>query len=57
VEGMNGEVRSTQGGTNPCYEDEQGRRYQDEAVVPSTPSPSLVIEDADASGKQGNVEP
>ena len=38
-----------QGETNPSYEDEKGRRNQDEAVVPSTPSPSLVVEDGDAS--------
>lgn len=50
-------ARSTQGETNPCYEDEKGGRDQDEAVVPPTPSPSLVVEDADASCKQGDVEP
>lgn len=55
---MNGKVCDLRKeGTNRCYEDEQGGRDQDEAVVPPTPSPPLVVEDADAPCKQRDVEP
>ncbi len=34
---MNGKCELDQGETNPCYEDEEGYRDQDEAVVPAAP--------------------
>jgi len=52
---MNGKVRFTRG-TNPSYEDEKAGRDEDKAVVPPCSPPSLVVEDLDAPGKQGNVQ-
>ena len=54
---MNGKSDLLKEGTNPCHEDEKDYRDQDEAVVPPTSSPLLVVEDCDTSCKQGDVEP
>ena len=43
--------------TNPCDKDKEGGRDEDEAVVSPSPSSPLVVEDLDAAGEEGKVQP